>query len=97
MNVTNDNSASAPRQQNIVLKTPHGELHVAHDDAHDHAHMKAQQLQAMLVLISGEGLENFSFLNPDLRNSLLWMLSQAAGELDQLLAQVSFADIEVAK
>ncbi|MDQ2820818.1 MAG: hypothetical protein M3Y65_10540 [Pseudomonadota bacterium] len=97
MNNKKDSIAVTPRQQNIVLKTPYGHLHIERIDAHDHASMKANQLKAALVLISGEGQQNFSELNADLQNSFFWMLQQAASELDQLLDQVEFADVEVAK
>jgi hypothetical protein len=98
MNVSNDNSASAPRQQNILLKTPYGELRLEDAmSAHDHASMRAEQLKAFLVLIGGEGRQNFSFLSAGLQTSLLWMLQQSACELHQLLSQVSFTDLGVAK
>ena len=59
--------------------------------------MKAHQLKAFLTLISGDGQDRFSRLNGELQNSLLWMMSQAADQLDQLLSQVAFADVEVTK
>lgn len=94
---TKTTSDTPAASKNVVLRTPRGQLHIESVDAHDHASMKAEQLQAALVLISGEGRQNFSLLNPDLQNSFLWMLQQAASELDQLLGQVEFADIEVTK
>lgn len=97
MNYDKDSSTVTTRQQKVVLKTPHGELSLAAGDAYDHASMKAHQLKACLVLIGGQGHQNFSDLNHDLQSSFLWMLQQAAGELDQLLDQVKFVDAEVTK
>jgi hypothetical protein len=92
MNKSNDSSTAVPRQQNVVLITPHGELHLSLGAAHDHANMRANELHAFLTLVHGEARENFSNLNDNLQSSLLWMLSQAACELDQLLSQVTIAE-----
>lgn len=97
MNRNKDSSTATPRQHNVVLKTPYGELRIDANEAHDHANMKAHQLKAFLTLISGDGQDRFSRLNGELQNSLLWMMSQAADQLDQLLSQVAFADVEVTK
>lgn len=97
MNYDKDSSTSAPRQQNVVLATPYGELIISKDGAGEHAAMKARQLNAFLTMVSGEGQQAFSGLNGDLQNSLLWMLSQVAGELDDLLSQVSITEKQVVK
>lgn len=97
MNCNKDNSRTVGSQRNVVINTPYGELRLGEDNAHDHARMKARELTAFLRLVSGEGQEIFAGLDGDLQNSLLWMLSQAAGELDELLSQVKFAEAEVTK
>lgn len=98
MNITNDSSGAAPRQQNIKVTTPHGTLYI--DGllaAEDHAHMRSVEIQALFTLASGEGQDSFAGMNAELQNSLLWMASRAAGELKELLSQVSFAAARVAK
>lgn len=94
MNVRNDNSGTNASQQNITIATPHGKLHI--DDAmaaHDQSLMMATELQAFLVLVSGEdGQDNFTGINKELQSSLLWMASRNAGALVELLGKVTFAD-----
>lgn len=89
MNSTKDISPSTPRQENhVLLKTPYGELRLGEDGVHEHAAMKARELNALLTLISADGRERFTSLNDDLQDSLLWIASQAAHEIDQLIGQI---------
>jgi hypothetical protein len=96
MNMSNDSSGAVPRQQNIKVTTPHGTLHIEGAlDAQDHAMMKATELHAFLALVSGEGQADFMNMNEELKNSLLWAARRSAGELCEILEQVSFAAHEV--
>src|SRR5450830_928550 len=91
MNCNNVNSTLRDSQVEIVIETPYGKLHIGDiSDAYDHATMKARELKAFFVLISGDGQENFSNLRDSSQNSLLWMAEQSASQLESLLLQVQF-------
>lgn len=98
MNKANNTSVTNASQPVLTVTTPYGTLQISDiAAAQDHANMRARELNAFLTLISGGGMDNFAALNGDLQNSLLWMASRAAGELDELLSQVSFTAAKVLK
>jgi hypothetical protein len=77
-------------QQKVVLSAPYGEFHVGEKlDLVDHAAMRADQLSSMLLLIHGEGLEHFSSLNDDSRQSFLWLAYQVAAEIGEILPSMT--------
>ena len=73
-------------QQKVVLSAPYGQLHVDPNRAlEDHAAMRADQLSSMLLLIHGDGQENFSSMNENSRQSFLWLAFQLSAEIAEML------------
>jgi len=96
MNFNNVNSTVRGSQVEIVIETPYGKLHINDiHNAQDHAAMKARELMAFFVLVTGDGQQNFSRLADDLQNCLLWRAEQTASELDSLLSQIEFSPPKV--
>lgn len=93
MNITNDISAAAPRQQKVTLppeyvgriETPYGILYINRGEASDHASMRSTQMTALLMMMQDEGAERFRNLSPRLRESLVWMLTQLSSEVETML------------
>jgi hypothetical protein len=76
-------------QQHIAITTPYGTLHLEDASAaHDHIGMKADWLEAFLVVVSGDGHQSFNNMNARLQHSLIWEAQLAATEIVQILKQV---------
>ncbi|MFC0132059.1 hypothetical protein [Massilia eurypsychrophila] len=86
--MTNENKSNANKsnvQQKIVLSAEYGYLHVSPVDLEDHAAMRADQLSAILLMIGGDGEENFAALNENSRQSYLALAWQFATEIKEIL------------
>jgi hypothetical protein len=89
---TNIGDVSSPATKNPALPpeyvgridTPHGTQYVDRGAALDHAYMRSKQLSSLLLLMSGEGLDYFSRLNDNARDSLLWLARQLATETEAM-------------
>lgn len=89
---TNNCDVTSPGSKNLVLppeyvgrvETPHGAQYINRGDALDHAYMRSKQLSSLLLLMSGEGLDYFSRLNENARDSLLWLARQLATETEAM-------------
>jgi len=66
------------------IDTPHGAQYVDRGAALAHAYMRSKQLSSLLLLMSGEGLDYFSRLNDNARDSLLWLARQLATETEAM-------------
>lgn len=81
---------SGERATRVVLEAPYGKFHVGGDlDLEDHAGMRADQLSAMLLLIHGEGMEYFSNMNDNSRQSYLWLAFQLSSEIVEMLPHLT--------
>lgn len=66
------------------IKTPYGAQYVDRGSALDHAYMRSKQLSSLLLLMSGEGLDDFRSLNNNVQDSLLWLARQLATETEAM-------------
>lgn len=89
---TNIGDVASPDAKKAVLpleyvgriETPHGAQYVDRGAALDHAYMRSKQLSSLLLLMSGEGLNYFSRLNDNSRDSLLWLARQLSTETEAM-------------
>lgn len=88
---TSNGDVSSPASKNVLppqyvgrIETPHGAQYVDRGAALDHAYMRSKQLSSLLLLMSGEGLDYFSRLNDNARDSLLWLAKQLATETEAM-------------
>jgi hypothetical protein len=85
---TNIGDVASPEAKKITLPpeyvgrvmTPFGNQYVKRGCALDHAHMRSTQLSSLLLLIGGEGLENFLSINAEAQEHILWLARQLATE-----------------
>ena len=82
-----------PPQYVGQIETPHGAQYVDRGAALDHAYMRSKQLSSLLLLMSGEGLDYFSRLNNNARDSLLWLARQLATETEAMF-DIVVSDME---
>ena len=54
-------------------------------DAHEELRMLISQVHAQIILISGEGLENFCSHNEQIKSDYLWSITDAAERALQLI------------
>jgi hypothetical protein len=97
MNKNDSIKKESSRQANIAatLAVPYGQLQIVRGGVIDHVSMRVDQLTAFLLLISGQGQENFADLQNNDMNSLLWMAHSMAQECRDLLPLLAEAKIEV--
>jgi hypothetical protein len=97
---TNIGDVSSPETKDMALppeyvgriETPFGVQYVNRGDARDYAYMRSQQLTSLLMLIQGDGRENFLNLGAGHQESLLWLAIQMAGEMEEMIDIVA-ADV----
>lgn len=86
------------RRTGFTLQLPHGVTHIAEGDVYDHASMRANQLAALMLMMSGDGLDVFNNLGHSTKDSLLWLAQQLAMEVADMMpivgGQVAPATIE---
>ena len=70
------------------IDTPFGVQYIARNCALDHAYMRSRQLSSLLLLMNGEGLENFRLLNEGAQDSLLWLAHQLSKEAEAMFDMV---------
>jgi len=98
---TNIGDVASPEAKKVTLppeyvgrvKTPFGNQYVTRGSALDHAYMRSAQLSSILLLIGGEGLENFSCISPKAQDSILWLARQLATETGAMF-DIVVADLE---
>jgi len=97
---TSNGDVSSPPSKNVLppqyvgwIETPHGAQYVDRGAALDHAYMRSKQLSSLLLLMSGEGLDYFSRLNNNARDSLLWLARQLATETEAMF-DIVVSDME---
>jgi hypothetical protein len=61
-------------------------------DAIDSITAKASQLRGLLVMMTGEGFEQFSGMTGDLQHNTLYLASELAGEIGRLVPTIRQAD-----
>jgi len=71
------------------VTTPFGNQYAERGCALDHARMRGGQLSSLLLLIGGEGLENFLSINADAQENILWLARQLATETEAMLEIVA--------
>lgn len=98
---TNIGDVASPESKKVTIPpeyvgrviTPFGHQYVERGGAMDHARMRSGQLSSLLLLIGGEGLDNFLSINPGAQESILWLARQLATEteamVDLLVADLS--------
>lgn len=73
------------RPAGYVLQLPHGTAHITEGDAYDHASMRANQLAALMLMMSGDGVGVFNNLGDAAKDSLLWLAQQLAFEVADMM------------
>lgn len=76
------------------IDTPYGVQLIPHRSAHDHAVMRARQLNGLLLLMTGDGFETFEQLTGGPKQDLLWLAQQFAAELGEMVDLVAKATKE---
>lgn len=85
--------AAIPPEYVGRVNTPFGNQYVSRGCALDHAHMRSSQLSSMLLLIGGDGLENFLGINTEAQEHILWLARQLATET-QAMFDIVAADLK---
>lgn len=67
------------------IETPYGYQLIKNGDAVDHANMRGTQLKSLLLLMMGDDNERFTNLGRDHQHSLLWLATQMAGEMTDMI------------
>ncbi len=78
------------------IKTPYGYQLVSHGDAVDHATMRGMQLKSLLLLMMGDDNDRLTKLRVDFQHSLLWLATQLAGEMTDMV-EILAADLSRGK
>ena len=94
---TNIGDVASPEAKKITLPpeyvgrvtTPFGKQYVERGCALDHARMRSAQLSSLLLLIGGEGLDNFKIINADAQENILWLAYQLAKETEAMFDLVA--------
>jgi len=73
------------RPTGFTLQLQHGVAHIAQGDVYDHASMRANQLAALMLIMSGDGVEVFDNLGRSAKDSLLWLAQQLAFEVADMM------------
>lgn len=75
---------------NFAAPTPFYLLHneVEKLDIRDQLGARIAQLHAMLVMVTGEGIENFSLSSTEVQGDYLWNCSMLAAECKELIEHV---------
>ena len=81
--------AAIPPEYVGRINTPFGHQYIERGCAMDHARMRSGQLSSLLLLISGEGLENFISINAGAQESILWLARQLATETEAMFDLVA--------
>lgn len=94
---TNIGDVASPEAKKVTLPpeyvgrvtTPFGNQYIERGCALDHARMRGGQLSSLLLLIGGEGLENFLSINAQAQENILWLARQLATETEAMLEIVA--------
>lgn len=78
------------------IQTPYGYQLITQGDAVDHASMRGAQLKGLLLLMMGDDNERFTTLGQDHQHSLLWLATQLAGEVADMV-EILVADLNRGK
>jgi hypothetical protein len=78
-------SATAAACKTFALPCPYGQFRVTENEAYDHIEMRANQLHAMTLLITGTGFDIFKGLDEKRQHDVLWMLEQVTDEIRTLI------------
>ncbi len=89
---TKNTQATPATSKNVALppefvgriNTPYGVQFINRGDASDHAYMRSAQMTALLMMMQDEGAARFSILSPRLQESLMWMVTELSGEIEQM-------------
>lgn len=88
MQATTD-AMKVARSTGYTLQLPYSVAQIVEEDAYDHAAMRANQLAALMQMISGDGVEVFSNLGHATKDSLLWLAQQLAMEVADMMPIVA--------
>lgn len=88
---TNNGDVTSPDAKKVLppqyvgwIETPFGDHFIERGSALDHAYMRSAQLAGLLSLMRGEGADRFFGLSRGTQNSLMWMASQLAEEIETM-------------
>jgi hypothetical protein len=83
-----------PANDNTVyaLQCAYSEARIRNYDAYDHASMRANQLQGLLLLMTGDGLQVFDGLSEGPKHDLLWLAQQLSEEVVTMLPIIAGKD-----
>ena len=88
MQATTD-ATKVARSTGYILQLPNRVTQVVEEDAYDHAAMRANQLAALMLMISGEGIDAFNNLGGEAKSNLLWLAQQLAIEVADMVPIVA--------
>lgn len=79
------NATEVAHPMGYSLQNPHGITHIAEADVYDYANMRANQLAALMLMMSGDGVDVFNGLGHAAKDSLLWLAQQLAFEVADMM------------
>jgi hypothetical protein len=81
--------ATIPPEYVGRVNTPFGHQYIERGCALDHARMRSGQLSSLLLLMGGEGADNFRDVNATACESILWLARQLATETEAMFDLVA--------
>lgn len=82
-------ATAVARSTGYTVQLPYSVAQIVEEDVYDHASMRANQLAALMQLISGDGVEVFGNLGHTTKDSLLWLAQQLAMEVADMMPIVA--------
>lgn len=79
------NATEVAASSGFTLQLPHSVTNILENDVLDHASMRANQLAALTLMISGDGVDVFNNLGHAAKDSLLWLVQQMAMEVADMV------------
>jgi hypothetical protein len=96
--VKKQNITNPPTSQEsfgIKIAVPYGSLTMSGTDLIDHASMRVEQLDALLILIVADESSSFGGLRRCDQNNLFWMMQQMADEIREIMPHLVVKKAEV--
>lgn len=86
-------TATQVKEKSFALHQPYGELRVTETDAYDHASMRAKQLNALMLLMTGDGFPVYEGLGDKAKHELMWLAQQLAEEVSSMIPIISTSEL----
>ena len=91
---TNATSSTTQGKEKLFsLHLLYGEFRVTQTEAYDHTSMRAKQLNALMLLMTGDGFDVYEGLGEKAKHELMWLAQQLADEVSTMIPIISAADM----